>query len=256
MRNTLYIIILSIFFYSCDKNNLIVYTEDSGIYFDNRNIVLDTINVPWGLKNSDIREQKIKLEVNLFGKVADYDRSFNIKILDTEEPTEQAKAGIDYLEFPMTYTIPKGQAKAFIEINLLRTEALKSTNKILTIELEESDDLKFLYSRKLTDSNDNSKLLDIKRVIRMNENFPQPAWWGIYGTRYFGTWSMDKSILICDLMGINREKWAGNSLVDEDFNESIIKYAGVFVHRWLAKQDPKILDSNGQPMEMGWDSKR
>jgi hypothetical protein len=138
---------------------------------------------------------------------------------------------------------------------LIRNESLKESNKTLTIALEESDELKFIYSRKIADTLNNVRFLDVQRVIKMNENFPIPRWWSIYGTKYFGTWSMKKSILICDMVGIKREKWVGDVLRDEEFNEGILRYAGVYIHRWLAQQNPPILEDNGTPMEMGRDSK-
>lgn len=241
---------------SCDKNDLIVYEEGSGIFFDNRNILLDTISVPWGLKETEIKEQTLKIEVHLFGKVVDYDRAFNVEILSNPEDSTMAVENKDFRPFPTEYIIPAGEATAVIEIDLLRDEALKNGPKTLTIALRETDEFKFLYSRKTVDSTNTTRMIDTQRVIKMNENFPMPRWWPIYGTRYFGSWSMTKSILICDMMNISREKWVGNVLMDEDFNEGILRYAGVYVHRWLAEQDPAILDEDGSPMEMGRESKR
>lgn len=256
MMRYISIALIGLLMSSCDKNELQKYEEGSGIYFDNQSIMMDTIGVSWGLKNTDVIEQKIKMEVHLFGKVVDYDRPFNITIKQTAGDTTQAKVNEHYRTFPTSYIIPAGKSKAVIEIDLLRSESLKYGSKTLTIGLEESDELRFLYSRKVTDSTNVTRLLDAQRVLKMNENFPIPRWWYIHGTRYFGNWSMKKSILICDLMDISRERWVGDVLSDEDFNEGILKYAGVYVHRWLATQNPVILDEDGKPMEMGRDSKR
>lgn len=241
---------------SCSKDELITYEEGSGIYFDNSSILLDTITVPWGLKDTEIKEQKVKMEVHLFGKVVDYDRYFNVKVVEENTDTTQAFENIHYRPFPTKYLLKAGEAKVIMEITLLRDESLKKGNKTLTIALEESEELKFIYSRKTVDSTNTVRLLDIQRVIKMNENFPMPRWWSTYGTMYFGTWSMKKSILICDLLGINREKWVGDVLRDEEFNQGILKYAGVYTHRWLAEQNPVVLEDDGKPMEMGRDSKR
>lgn len=256
MKNIIYISLVCFLLLGCNKNELITYQEGSGLFFDNRAILLDTVEVPWGLKNSEIKEQAIRFEVKLFGAVKDYDRPFKIKIEENVSDPNRAEVNVDYKPFPLTYIMPKGQASAFIDITLLRNSELLTTSKNLSIVLEETDELKFLYSRKFTDSEKVTRLLDTKRVIKMNENFPQPRWWSIYGTGYFGKWSAKKSILICDLMNIDREKWVGNVLAEEDFNEGILKFAGVFVHRWLMQQNPVILDEDNKPMEMGALSKR
>lgn len=256
MRKLVYISLLWAILTSCDKNDLITYQEGSGIFFDNRAMLLDSVEVPWGLKNSEVTEQNIRFEVKLFGAVKDYDRPFNIKIEDNPADPNQAKVNVDYKPFPLTYVIPKGQASAFIDITILRNSELLTLPKNLAIDLQETDELKFLYSRKFTNQENVTRQLDVRRVVKINENFPIPRWWPIYGTGYFGKWSVKKSILICEMMDIDREKWVGNVLLDEDFNEGILKFAGVYVHRWLQQQNPLVLDEDGKAMEMGTLSKR
>ena len=254
--NRVLFIFLIILFASCQKKDLIVYEEGSGIYFDNKEMGLDTVAVPWGLKNTDVTTQTVRFEVKLFGNITQHDRAFRIKVKDDIPDSVRALPDLDYKPFPLEYKIPAGAASTFIEIELLRSEELKEGNRILAIELVESDELKFLYSRRINVPDVGERMLDVQRVLKMNENFPIPRWWSLMGTGYFGTWSMKKAILICDMMGIDREKWIGNVLNDEDFNESILRFAGVFIHRWLQEQDPPVLDEDGTPMEMGPRSKR
>lgn len=257
MKKSLKLIFLfATLFISCKKEGLLNYNEGSGIYFDNQEILLDTLEVPWGLKNSDIKTQKFFLKVNLIGQVADYDREFEVEVLEDKDPKKQAKLGIDYKEFPLKNIIKAGEASAIIEIELLRNPKLLEENRHLTIALKEKGGLQFIYSRRTVDSEGNSRDLDYQRVVKLTENFPTPRWWGLYGNNLFGTWSVTKSILICDIMDIDRELWVSNLYTEEHFTEGLLRYAGVYIHRWLQEQDPVILDENGEPMEMGLHSKR
>lgn len=260
MMRRLYYIFIPVLILGCAKKGLITYDEGAGIYFDNRNIFLDTINVSWGTKNSEIQEQSITLEVKLFGKVSDVDRPFKIAVKNNPEDTLQAVENIDYKPFSKDYFMPKGEASAFIKVDLLRNPILQTENRILTIELQETEELKFLYSRRQTDSLDNVRLIDAQRVIKMNENFPRPAWWLLFGDRIFGRWSLKKQILICDLMGIDREKWIGNLGSDPNFTEGYLRFCGVKVHRWLQEQkangNTQYEDDMVTEMEMGPDSRR
>lgn len=251
-----YFFILSALLTSCKKEGLLNYEDGSGIYFDNKEMLLDTIEVPWGLKNSEVQSQKIKLQINLIGQVKDYDRSFELVIKEEEDPLLQAKKDVDYKEFPLQHFIKAGEASTQVEIELLRNPKLLEENRHLTLAIKEGDDLEFLYSRKAVDTAGTARTLDYQRVLKLTENFPTPRWWSLYGNNLFGTWSATKSILICDLMEIDREVWIGNLHSNDYFTEGLLRYAGVYIHRWLKEQDPQLLDEDGNPMEMGPQSKR
>ena len=121
-----------------------------------------------------------------------------------------------------------------------------------TLSAIEGVDFKAIYTREVAVQIDsvNFKMRDIdyQRVIVMNENFPMPAWWYVYGTKYFGVWTQKKSSLICDVMGIDREDFVGTKLT-----EGYLKFVGKYMHRWL--QDNPHTDEDGKPMEMGEASK-
>lgn len=256
MKKLLYLVLGIAVLQSCSREDLMTYEEGSGIYFDNAGILLDTIDVPWGLKNTDQVEQTLRLQVKLVGQVKDYDRKFRIKIQTTGKDSLRATEGVDYRSFASEYILAKGKASATIAIDLLRDAVLLTENRLLTVALEESDEFGFLYTRKLPNKDGTTRPLDTQRVIRLTENFPTPRWWPVYGADYFGKWSVKKSILICDLMDIDRERWVGQLYADPDFTEGLLRFSGVFVHRWLKEQNPAVLDEDGKPMEMGPLSKR
>lgn len=236
---------------ACEKE-LDTYAGESGIYFDTKDILLDTIRVSWGLKNTEVREQPIDLKVCLYGNTADYDRKFNIEVATEPGDKSGAVEDVDYRAFAREYVIPANQAEALIRIDLLRTDELKRQPKRFTVKLVENDELHFIYTREINVSEDPEKEelrpLDYQRVIYMDESLPIPSWWIVYGEKYFGTWSPTKGTLICDVMQIDREDFVGYELT-----EGYLKFAGKYMHHWL--QENPQLDEDGEPMEMGDASK-
>ena len=252
----IYIFIIGILFLLCGcEKEIDSFEGESGIYFEVKNILLDTIEVPWGLKPTELKSQTIKLRVLLFGDVKDYDRKFSVEVKDADGDTLAAVAGKDYKEFSKEYVIPAFKAYTDISIELLRDKVLQEEPRRFTVVLQEGEELGFPYTRVHVGEDSVVRRLDLQRVIKMTENFPRPSWWGTYGQKYFGDWSMTKAITICDEMEIDREVWLTVPNTDEKFTSGYLKYCGVYMHRWLQKQDPPVLDWNDEPMEMGEESK-
>ena len=82
MKQIVFILsLLIVIFGACKEEEIAPYKGDCGIYFDVKQAVLDTILIPWGLKNSEIKEQMVNLKVCLLDDVATYDRKFLIEII-------------------------------------------------------------------------------------------------------------------------------------------------------------------------------
>lgn len=230
------------------------YELEDFIYFDqwhkNTQLQSDTLSIAWGLKSSDITEQEMTLRVCLLGNVADHDRKFNVEIIRDPSDPNCAVEGEDYLPFPLEYALPAGKAEVEIKLTMLRPAKLLSDFSRLTVRLIETPELGLFSRRMLIPDTEEYRDYDIQRVIRMNESFPKPGWWNLfnYGPDIFGEWSATKSILICDVMGIDREVWAGNSLTGS-LTIGYLRFAGQYMHRWL--QENPTLDENDKLMEMG-----
>ncbi len=247
------IIALLFLLVSCEET-IESYNGESGIYFDTKGMVTDTIRVPWGLKSSDIKEQTIKLKVCLFGNTADHDRTFNVLVSTDQGNPMAATENTDYKPIATQYVLPANAAEMEISIDLLRSQTLKTQPKCFTVSLVESPELKFLYTREISEMGEDSishiRQLDYQRVILMNENFEKPAWWNVYGTGYFGTWSQTKAALICDVMGIDREVWMLSD--GTGLTQGYLKFVGKYMYNWL--QEHPTLDEDGNPMQMGTQS--
>lgn len=242
---------------ACKKEEIGIYEGESGIYFDTRYdpktmpLMVDTITIAWGLKNADITDQLLRIKVNVFGNSTPHDRKFSINVYDEIADTLKAKEGVDFLPFPKEYTIPANEAETYIDIKLLRSETLREQPVAFKIELIETAELGFEYSRIAHVDSVTTRRIDIQRVIYMNENFPVPNWWPIVGGKYFGKWSHKKSALICEMMNIDREVWVYNGLV-EPTTEGYLRFVGRYVQRWLLENPTE--EDDGSLMVMGPDS--
>jgi lipoprotein len=250
MKQIIYILFLLVTFCACDEEVIAPYKGDCGMYFDVKQASLDTMFVTWGLKDSKIKEQTVSLTVRLFGDVATYDRKFSIDIISDENDSLRSVEGIDYVKFPTEYVIPANEAETKIAVKVLRTDVLMKQARRFTIQLKETPELQFLYSRTQYIDSVTSRMVDTQRVIYMDEAFPEPLWWYRYGRSIFGTWSATKSKVICDVMGIDREIWVGNLV--EPLTIGYIKFVGKYMHRWLQENPTK--DEDDEWMQMGPDS--
>jgi len=262
---------------SCTKD-LDTYKGESGIYFDteyNKAITLsDTINVSWGMKHSSVQSQVVELKVKLIGNTAPVDRQFDILVetaimpggsevppapapdpdpdassSKVTIPTLDAAEGVDFVMPPTTYSIPAGKAEVTIPVTVLRSDNLHNAKRAFKLTLVENDELKFLYSRSMPQYDEDGKVtyypMDLQRVIVLDESFPIPNWWPVRGEPYFGEWSQEKASLICDVMGIDREKW----LEIDTLSEGYLKFCGRRMHLWLL-ENPHY-ESDGSLMVMG-----
>lgn len=237
-------------FGGCEKD-LDTYSGGSGIYFNNNEMLNDTISVAWGMKPSDERSQRLTLQVDLYGNVVSYDRKFSIEIVSSEDDTLRAEEGVDYETLPLEYVIPANKASVEIGISLKRRENLSEKPRRFTVKLVENEELQFLYSRQVMVDSVNYRYLDFQRVIYMTEDFPQPSWWNREGQSRFGDFSQKKASLICDVMNIDREVWLG-PVGFGDFTQGYLSYVGKAMHQYLQKNP--TLDEDGEWMEMGPDS--
>ncbi len=250
MKQWTYVLMLCLFMASCDED-IDVYQGGSSIYFDNQGF--DTLWIPWGSVATEEKKMDLDLRVELFGAVKDYARKFRIEVVSDVSDSLHAVEGVDYSPIPLEYEMPAWENHTFIPIELLRTDTLLKQARRFTIKLLANEDFGFEYMgyRLMPDSS--YMMTDDHVVIYMDEEFPRPWWWYRIGTPIFGEWSRKKGILICDVAGIDREKFQGE-LDGKDGNLTVgyLKFVGRKVHLWL--QDNPTEDENGELMVMGEES--
>ena len=245
---------------SCEQE-FDTYEGEAGMYFDTRyknaETLSDTIYVSWGMEPSAVKQQEIGVTVKLFGKTAPFDRAFSVEVTTDDGDDMAAVEGTDFIKPATDYVIKAGESETVIPVTLLRREDLHLQNRRFKIRLIENDQLKFLYSRVSTitdeDGNVTSRDIDLQRVILMDESLPMPGWWSYRGEPYFGTYSQTKAVLICDVMNIDRKRWVDLNALSEGY----LKFCGRYMQRWLNEQyeldpsNPVLYEDDGRRIEMG-----
>lgn len=240
------------------------YSGGSGIYFEN-NMMSDTVGFSWANYADTVKNLDIKIRIMTIGKAVDYDRTVKLSSVNHFKEKDQAVVGVDYKPFSYDAVIPSGASFTDLTINLMRNpELLNGAPKIFTFRLEENEHFKFYYNRayeleRVEESGDTvkyNKYIDTYRTFKISEKIARQGWWYFtsdVGYKNLGLWSIKKSILICDLMKIDRGVWLSGNLV-EPITSPYIKYLGRYMHRWL--QENPTYEDDGTLMEMGEDAKR
>lgn len=257
------LLILAITLSSCE-HDIATYSGEVGLYFEGKQMS-DTIGVSWAYYADSVEKISTTVRVLTLGGPVDYDRPFKMTPVLHRIPNEQAIEGIDYTPFSYDGVIRAGEAYMDLKIELLRNpELLTGVSKIFTFRLEENDEFKFIFNRyfdmKRVEENGDTiafkRYIDTYRTFIISEEIPIQYWWyytsGI-GYKYLGPWSVKKSLLICEMLGIDRKIWLSGNLV-LPFTEATIKFAGRYMHRWL--QENPTLEENGEWMEMGAEAKK
>lgn len=250
MKSWILLVLFGVALSAC-KQDIDLYEGGASIYFADNSA--NFYEVAWGSVDSEIKTMEIRLKVNLMGKVTDYPRKFNIRVISSESDSLHSIAGVDYTPFPLEYEIPAMQDRAYIDIELRRTDTLKKQARRFTVQLVPNEELGFDFIE--YDEADDGSLIPVNDhcTIYMSEEFPRPWWWRSVGEDIFGEWSQTKGILICDVGNIDREKFQGEiDGIDDHLSEPFLRFVGRKVHLWLLENP--TMDENDEWMVMGDDS--
>lgn len=257
------LLIIAGMFVGCE-HDIATYRGGSGIYFEGKQIS-DTIGFSWAYYDNSVKDMKMTVRIMTIGKPTEYDRPVKLVPVEHSNANEQAQEGIDYNPFPYDVVIPAGESSFDLTIDLIRNpELLTGVPKIFTFRLEENEHFKFYYNRvyevqKVEENGDTIKTyrhVDTHRSLKISEEIPLQNWWdgeSSLGYMNLGQWSVKKSILICELMEIDRQAWFSGDLIPPT-TTAYIKFLGRYIHRWL--QENPTYEDDGTLMEMGEDAKK
>lgn len=243
MKRLIFIIgIISSVLQGCRLIEVDGYVGGSSIYFS---VEHDTMTYSWGTVDGDIKERVLKLPIYLFGEVKDYDRKIRIRTELCNTDSVRAVEGVDFRSIAEEVVLPANSDTTSLNITMLRTEALRKHDRIVTVIIEESEEFDSEFNWQ-TDNDGNPYFIGHSMTIISNEDFPKPWWWR-ENNEFFGNWTFKKADLICTLCDISRKEFISSHVIP-DFK---LRYYAKKVQRWLDEQEEPYLDENGEPMEMG-----
>lgn len=204
--------------YGCNSE----YEDYSGTDAVYMNETTDTTRYSFAWVDGD--RQVKEIQVNAMGQVYDYDRVVNIKITPVH-----AVEGVDFEPFAEKYVIKAGETKMVIPVVMLRTAALQKEERIIELKLEENEYFKTSYDYGSGDRVTWVKTDRLKHVLIFSDFMDQaPSRWDPY---VLGKFSQRKLGLICELMGVPREKF-----LDADYMNYHTNYIGAYMKKYLADE--------------------
>lgn len=212
------LLVLLVAGYGCESE----YEDYSGTDAIYMNETTDTTRFSFTYVDVDRQVQEIKIKT--IGQVYDYDRTVNLKITPVN-----AVEGVDFELLAEQYVVKAGENSLVVPIVMIRTGALQKEEKVIDMELLENEYFKTYYDYGSGDRVTWVKTNRLKQTLIFSEFMNQrPATWDPY---VLGTFSQKKFNLICNEMGIAREKF-----LDSKFMSYRTNYIASYMKKYLAEQ--------------------
>lgn len=212
------LLVLLVAGYGCESE----YEDYSGTDAIYMNETTDTTRFSFTYVDVDRQVQEIKIKT--IGQVYDYDRTVNLRIIPVN-----AVEGVDFEPLAEQYVVKAGENSLVVPIVMIRTGALQKEEKVIDMELLENEYFKTYYDYGSGDRVTWVKTNRLKQTLIFSEFMNQrPATWDPY---VLGTFSQKKFNLICNEMGIAREKF-----LDSKFMSYRTNYIASYMKKYLAEQ--------------------
>ncbi|MCM1177293.1 MAG: DUF4843 domain-containing protein [Clostridium sp.] len=189
-RKILYLLLL-LACISCTEEHPRLFEEINGVYFNFRSggLQTDSTSVTFVYENGT--EMEIPVTVQLLGRPASYSRSVSIGV-----SSDNATEGIDYI-LPESSIMEEGAVSLEYRIRLLRTDALKNSEKSIRLELHENND----FTLPVQELEQTSGKISITAfLIKFSDRFTAPP--ATWSTSILGEFSQQKFELICKALSI------------------------------------------------------
>ena len=218
-----------LFLVSCEERNPDLFGDVTGVYFNNVTAamaVTDSLDYTFIYEASDMIE--VPVRVQLVGRASDADRPLNITVT-----SENAQEGVDYV-LPSEAVLPAGAYYADYMVTLKRTEALKSSGKMIQLQMHANEHFS-LPVTEMSQITGNVPLLSVR--IYFSDMFTQaPISWD---ANLIGEFTQQKFELICRVLEID----------PADFNDaSIITLAKLL---YISSEMTAYVDAEKQKKEAG-----
>lgn len=209
-------------FSSCDYDDLELYSgPKAGLII--QQVYTTTLNgTPISYRDSttysfstapaQFTSASVRFVVSTMGSQTNYDRPYKMVIESAANTVE----GVDYSIDRNDFTVNAGSSSDTVIVTLLRTQELRQKECFLKLSIQPNEHFEIpieKYKSTASYSSPGDTLSATSFKIRYNEKYTQPNYWGWYGADYWGTWTVDKYLLLNEIMGWAVSDWsyAGSS---------------------------------------------
>lgn len=133
IKKTIYALMAVILLAACQERHPAPFGDIAGVYFNNLSggmTVTDSLDITFVYESAD--SVKVPVQVQLVGRAADVDRPIDVTVT-----SDNAVEGVDYI-LPGSAVMPAGASATDYVVTLIRTGALKSGRKMLSLEIHEN----------------------------------------------------------------------------------------------------------------------
>lgn len=244
----IYMLLCVLLFAGCEERNPAMFEDISGVYFNNRSgsmTLSDSLDVTFVYEKEDFMDVPVK--VQLIGRPAGHDRAVTVTVA-----SGNAVEGVDFM-LPADPVLPAGAAEVEYVVRLIRTDALKSQKKMITLTIHENEHFT-LPVTEMVQVADTVSTLNYR--IFFSDMFTKaPAAWD---ENLVGKFTQQKFELICDVLDMDPADFNDTSVVTLAKLLYISAEMTVYVKAEMEKKeagmpyDENIIDpSTGLPLNFG-----
>lgn len=177
----------------CAERNPALFEDMSGVYFNNRSAtmrVVDSLDITFVYEKEDYVDVPVKIQ--LLGRPEQYDRPVSVSV-----HSDNASEGVDFT-LPQEPVMPAGASEADYVVRLLRTDALKSERKSVSLAIHANEHFE-LPVTEMVQIGDTVSVLVFD--IFFSDMFTKaPAAWD---ENLIGKFTQQKFELICDVLDMD-----------------------------------------------------
>ena len=218
---------------SCQERNPELFQDITGVYFYNTSStmsVTDSLDLTFVYQAGDVMEVPVK--VQLLGRASDVDRQMDIRV-----HSDNAVEGVDYI-LPEQAVMPAGASSVDYLVKLLRTDALKSEKKMISLTLHANDEFDLPVSE-MAQISDTVSIVDLR--IYFSDMFTKaPAAWE---TNLLGEFTQQKFELICKVLDIDPADFNDPSII------TLAKILYISAEMTAYVDEQKAAKAAGQPYD-------
>lgn len=228
MKNSVKIFTLLIgtllFLGACKEEGLLVYENENNVYFQHKkwqssafgaslkyndatlsvtttvgSSALDSLSISMAFVNPEITSVVTFLPVILMGNVADHDRQFGWKVINTDNP-DAGKEGVDFRV--LDAFIPAKSRTGGIVIEMFRQNLGGEKFFYADFELVPNKNFQTNYEENTRSSSNDEIVSTLTMRLKFTDGLQQPQYWDAYLRAYLGDWSTKKAFILNENIGV------------------------------------------------------
>lgn len=243
MKKLSILLVSIVLLFSCETEEVILFTEMPHIYFNLTDSVLHAVHpgstaksilVDFADKPDSVTTDTLILGVRVSGVVSTEDRLFGLETILVNGGVQE---GQDYEFLNSEFLVPANEYDTVVRLVVHRTAAIRDSESVILVQMEANENFQLGPQN---DTIGNIRVTDV--TIRMRDIVVQPANWASFLVNYFGTYSAIKYRLIINTLNLTS---FSSSTSAAEMNRYRIALADA-LHTYNVNNGQPLRDENGE----------